>query len=169
MISPWKLRLVPASFNGVPFHVEVGAKVGGRRIALHEFPKKDQPYAEDMGRRAKRFTVAGYIIGPNYTFERDDLIEQLEAEGAGELVLPTALGREAQPVNVEHYAVTERRERGGICEVEMSFVEAGDADFAADGVDSPTNVNQAADALTESQTPATEAAPSGFSPTNDQP
>ena len=35
---------------------------GGRRIVMHEFPKKDIGYPEDMGRRARRFSVRGYII-----------------------------------------------------------------------------------------------------------
>ncbi|MCA1457709.1 DNA circularization N-terminal domain-containing protein [Bradyrhizobium sp. BRP22] len=31
-----------------------------RRIVEHEFPKKELPYAEDMGRSAREFTVRGY-------------------------------------------------------------------------------------------------------------
>ena len=34
----------------MPFYVEIASKSGGRRTAFHQFPKRDTPYAEDMGR-----------------------------------------------------------------------------------------------------------------------
>lgn len=120
--NDWKARLVPASFGGVEFKVDVSARAGGRRTVLHEFPKRDTPYAEDMGRAAKRFTIAGYVIGGDYFDQRDALIDALESEGASTLVHPT-MG-EFQ-VNPGPYSVTEHRERGRIAEFEMSFVEAG--------------------------------------------
>lgn len=122
-ISPWRMRLQPASYNGIRFHVEVGARASGRRIALHEFPKRDIPYSEDMGRKAKRFTVSGYVIGPNFEDQRDALIAAFEAEGTGRLVLPTSTDEKL--VVVDGYTVTERRERGGYAEIEMGFIEAG--------------------------------------------
>ena len=60
--SPWRKDLQPASFRGAFFHVETNSKENGRRIVVHEFPKKDLPYAEDMGRRAYEFSVRGYCI-----------------------------------------------------------------------------------------------------------
>lgn len=124
MVVPvWKLNLQPATFNGVEFHVEVGNRTSGRRIAMHEFPKKDIPYAEDMGRRAKVFMVVGYLIGPDFQSQRDALIVELERETNGSLVLPTSFDEKI--VVVDRYSITERRERGGYAEVEMVFVEAG--------------------------------------------
>ena len=58
----WRSRLMPAKFRGARFHVDTGVRESGRRIVPHEFPKRDVPYAEDMGRRAREFTVRGYII-----------------------------------------------------------------------------------------------------------
>jgi prophage DNA circulation protein len=122
-ISPWRMRLQPASYNGVLFHVDASARASGRRIALHEFPKRDIPYSEDMGRKAKRFTVAAYVIGPFFEDQRDALIEQFEAEGTGRLVLPTSTDEKL--VVVDAYSITERRERGGYAEIEIHFIEAG--------------------------------------------
>ena len=93
----WRETLQQASFRNAPFFVEVGAKQSGRRTVLHEFPKSDIPYAEDMGRRARSFTVTGYLIGPNFfsgTFagDRDALENALEdslSQGPGTLILPT--------------------------------------------------------------------------------
>ncbi|HLH95008.1 MAG TPA: DNA circularization N-terminal domain-containing protein [Xanthobacteraceae bacterium] len=117
----WRLNLVPASFNGVPFKVDAGARAGGRRTATFEFPKFDIPYSEDMGRRARRFSVTGYVLGDLYTFERDALIAELEAEGPGILIHPT-LGTFTV---YGTFKTSETRERGGICIIEMDFVEAG--------------------------------------------
>lgn len=117
--------LQPASYNGVVFHVEAGTRSSGRRIALHEFPKRDKPYAENMGRKARRFSIAAYVIGPNFRAQRDALIEQLETEGPGSLILPTGQTDDDQKVVVENYSVAERRVQGLYAEFEISFIEAG--------------------------------------------
>ena len=77
------MMLVPATFRLAPFHVDANSRTSGRRIVLHEFPKRDTPYAEDMGRSARRFPVTGYVIGPDYQIWRELLVLALEAEGPG--------------------------------------------------------------------------------------
>src|SRR5215831_16913815 len=92
-IPVWRANLQPASYKGVPFHVKVDSRRSGRRIVPHEFPKRDKPYSEDMGRKIRRFLVEAYIVsGPNepdYQARRDDLIVCLKTEGAGWLIHPT--------------------------------------------------------------------------------
>ena len=141
IIEPWKARLVPASFQGAGFKVDVSARSGGRRTVLHEFPKRDDPYAEDMGRAAQRFTIAGYVLGADYFDQRDALIAALETEGSGTLIHPT-MGE--FHVNPGPYSVTEHRERGRIAEFEMSFVEAGSNGNASPSSDTQSNVSAAA-------------------------
>lgn len=120
--TPWRSRMLRASFRGAPFHVEAGGRLSGRRTVLHEYPKRDDPYAEDMGRLARKFQVTGYLIGATYLRLRDNLIYALEIEGPGTLTLPT-FGQ--MNVQCPTYSVTEVRERGGYCVFEMLFVEAG--------------------------------------------
>lgn len=131
--------LAPASYNGVTFHVEVDSRASGRRVVPHEYPKKNIPLAEDMGRRIRKWAVTGYIIYspvicPNWQQIRDDLIAELEADGDGVLVLPTGLQNMSDEppgaVIVENYIVTEHREKGGYCEIEMTFLEAGQSSQA---------------------------------------
>lgn len=143
-IPPWKLNLKPATYNGIEFKVEVDARSSGRRKALHEFPKRNKPYLEDMGRRARRFTIQAYVIGPFYEDQRDALIEQLEADSDGQLVHPTYIDVDA--VGVDGYSVIERRERGGYAEFEITFIEAG-ADVSTQySTDTQGAVTGAADA-----------------------
>jgi len=118
--------------------VAAHSKENGRRIVLHEFPKKDLPYAEDMGRKAIEFTVHGYCIAfprdttiplyqRDYRIPRDLLIAELEKEGAGILQMPEL---PAMSVVCPRYRVTHQEKLGGYCEFDMVFVEAGKVPFA---------------------------------------
>lgn len=124
--TSWRQRLVPASFRGAEFHVESGALSAGRRTKVHEFPKRNVPYAEDMGHRAYRWPIQGYIIvAPwdlDYIPARDELRIALDADGPGILIHPT-MG--TMTVMCEMYSMEERREAGGICRFDMMFVERG--------------------------------------------
>jgi prophage DNA circulation protein len=137
--------LQPASYNGVQFHVETDSRSSGRRVAMHEFPKREIPYAEDMGRRARRFTISAYVIGPNFQQQRNALIEQLETEGNGQLVLPTDQTFDSRTVVVENYSVSERRNQGFYAEFEITFCEAGQALGTQTTQDSQAQVSEQAD------------------------
>lgn len=128
--NPWRDALVPASFDGNEFFVDVGNKEGGRRLVVHQFPKKDTPYTEDMGRRATEFSVRGYCIQsyrqPDYRPARDALQARLDADGPGTLQLPTMF---PMKVCCQQYRLTEDEQLGGYCAFDMRFVEAGAAPF----------------------------------------
>jgi len=134
---PWRNALMPASFRGAMFHVETGTRESGRRIVIHEFPKKNEPYSEDMGQIAIQFTVRGYcIVYPfdadqplyqrDYRTARNLLASALEKEGPGYLQLPTMT-----PLSVVcmRYRLTENEKQGGYCVFDMQFVEAGKSPF----------------------------------------
>jgi prophage DNA circulation protein len=127
--NPWRDRWQTAIFRGAMFFVEIGGRAGGRRVALHQYPKRDIPYAEDMGRTANKFTVQGYLIGPNYLTLRDNLITALEKPGPGLLRLPLPYQSSDVNVMVTSYSISESREKGGVCQVDMEFVEYGDPSY----------------------------------------
>jgi len=144
--TPWRDKLHPAQFRGRTFFVETGTRAGGRRIALHEYPKRSVPYAEDMGRAARRFTVTGYLIGPRYLDAKDMLIEALEADGPAMLRMPFPIfGGSGGDMKVMAgpYQITESRERGGMCGLEMDFFEYGDPKYRVTQT-TPGTVNNAA-------------------------
>ena len=127
-----KAKLSPAVFRQARFHCEMNAIESGRRIVEHEFPKKELPYAEDMGRHAREFTVRAYcIVYPSdnddlfqrdYRKPRDRLIAALETEGPGVLQLST---QPPQVVVVTKYRMTEEERFGGYCAFDISFLEYG--------------------------------------------
>lgn len=121
--APWRKRLVPASYAGVRFHVEQQGRSGGRRVVLHEYPKRSTPFAEDMGRTAFRYQVTGYIIGPSYHTGKQALMRALDNTEGGTLMDPYLA--EPKKCICERYSVSETRERGGYCAFEMTFVELG--------------------------------------------
>lgn len=113
--------VVAGSFRGVPFHtVDAEIRVG-RRNQVNEYPQRDLPYVDDLGRKARRYAVELYVIGDNYLAERDALIEALEAKGSGELIHPRY---GALKVSVEGDAsVKESPDRGGMARITVTFVE----------------------------------------------
>jgi prophage DNA circulation protein len=71
----WRTRMQPASFRGAGFLVEGHDGEVGRRLAVHEYPERDLPYAEDLGRKARVFKITGLVIGPDYMAQRDALLD----------------------------------------------------------------------------------------------
>ena len=151
--APWRTG-IQAAFRGATFHIEVGGQAGGRRNVTHEFPERDVPFTEDMGRRARRWAITGYIVcsptQPNYITARDALIAACEASSAGTLIHPT-LG--TMQVCCDTYSVSETRERGGMATFDMHFVEAGSIDGTAATTD--TQSVATSNAATLGQTAAT--------------
>ncbi len=139
--QPWRAALQPASFGGAGFHVEVGSQSGGRRIAGHEYPKSETPYAEDMGRKAGGWQITAYLIGPFYLGARDALLAVCDSEGPYTLVHPT-FG--AKQVHCGPYTASESRERGGYAQVDMTFFEAGQNPDASSTTDTQTQASGAA-------------------------
>jgi DNA circularisation protein N-terminus len=123
----WRINYLQALFREEIFFVENQSRASGRRVALHQYPKRNLPYAEDMGRSALHFVVQGYLIGRFYHQLKDKLIAALEKDGPGRLRLPMQYGGPSNDVTVmvQSYTVSENRERGGMCGVEMDFVEYG--------------------------------------------
>ena len=133
----WRDELRPASFRGVPFETRGSHELtGGRRRVVHEYPQRDEPSLEDMGRKARGRKITAFVIGPDYMAGRDALIAALEQEGSGELILPFG-GR--VKVGIGDFTMRESTEFGGMAEFSIDFTEDGGAlepetDFDADGV-----------------------------------
>lgn len=128
----WRDLLQPASFRGVPFKVESADGSGGRRAETHEYPLRDTPWTEDLGRKARTGSLTAYVLGADYMAARDALIAALEAAGAGTLV--HRYWGELQVV-VTDYRISESSGEGGIARFSISFAEAGSQQFPAARLD----------------------------------
>jgi prophage DNA circulation protein len=137
--TAWRDTLVPASFNGAQFHCEQHSLESGRRLVEHEFPKRDLPYAEDLGHRAITWEVRGYIIAypfdvsnsvlyqRDYREGRDALMRELLKGGPFKLQVQTL---PSLTVYCERFRLTEQEKLGGYCTFDMTFREMGTIPFS---------------------------------------
>lgn len=131
-----------ASFRGVPFEMDNADEAGGRRLARHEYPLRDTPYAEDLGRKASEWSLEAFIVqGRKYDYAaaRDALRDALKAHGPGTLIHPT-LGE--LTVSVDSYRIKESSREGGYCTFSISFVESGQVENPSARADTAHSVRQ---------------------------
>jgi prophage DNA circulation protein len=113
-------QLRSASFRGVPFKVSGARSNFGRRVNTYEFPNRDRPYSQDMGRSAREFSVDAYLIGEDYLSQRDALLYECEKGGPGELVHPYY---GSLSVLFKSARVRDRASDRRMCTVSLTFVE----------------------------------------------
>ncbi len=124
----WEENLRPASFRGVPFGVLDSTYEGGRRHAIHEYPQRDNPFVEDLGRRAESIRLEAFILGDDYMAGRDALIRACRTRGSGrglpggELISPY---HGTMQVVCETFRVRQTVGEGRMARIGLSFREAG--------------------------------------------
>src|ERR1044072_7563688 len=127
-MANWREQVgAPGSFRGVTFRVEESSLAGGRKTVPNELPGKDVGFVEVVGRRARRFTIAAYVIGDDYLLQRDALTEALEQEGPGPLVHPYHRNRR---VAVLGYTGNSTVTEGGIARFTIEFAETESTAFS---------------------------------------
>lgn len=145
----WRDQLRKASFRGVEFLFDGAEGEFGRRNVTHEYPKRDEPYVEDLGRKARVISLDAFVLatpanGFNYMPARDALIAAIEQPGSGVLVHPY-LGE--MRVSVTGGAkLNERTKEGGIAKFSLTFTESGEPVFPNAQANTRSIVNMKADA-----------------------
>lgn len=134
---PWQDGLQPASFRDVAFSVLGADGVFGRRGQVHEYAGRDEPWVEDLGRRARQWTVDAVVLGADYMAKRDALIAAVEQPGPGKLVHPYY--GEAM-VSVIDCRVSEATSAGGVARFVITFVEAGKSTWPKQVASTPDQV-----------------------------
>lgn len=144
----WRDQLQPASFRGVPFYVRSADTEEGRRGVLHEYPLRDDPFVEDMGRKAGEFTLEAIIVGEDYFPARDALRDALKQPGAGELVHPT-LGRMQVALVASVRFVESLTDEGGMARFTLRFTETAENIQPAADTNTAAVTDEAADVAEE--------------------
>ncbi|OWQ33376.1 DNA circularization protein, partial [Pseudomonas sp. DrBHI1] len=146
-MSTWRDQLHPASFRGVPFHVDNDSMPAGRRTQTHEYPQRDKPLVEDLGRVTREIKLAAFVIGEDCYFQRDNLLNALDKPGAGELVHPW-YGRLTATATV--CSVSHERREGGMVRFDLVFVEDGEKGFPAGVPNTARQLEDSSESLLES-------------------
>ncbi|MDR5813314.1 DNA circularization N-terminal domain-containing protein [Caballeronia sp. LZ033] len=134
-------QLNAASFRNVSFVSLGGMSNFGRRVDIHEYPYRDTPWAEDLGRATRHFAVSGYLVGDDVIAQRDLLIAACEQSGVGKLVHAT-YGE--LNVTLFQFRVIERWDKGRYFEIEFEFVESGERVFPSTITATTTGLIEAA-------------------------
>lgn len=124
----WRDELQPASFRGVPFWVDTDTTPVGRRTQVHEYPQRNKPMVEDLGEVTRIIQQAGFVIGDDCFFQRDNLLHALNTPGEGILIHPW-FGQ--MTVTATDCAVSHARPDGGMVVFDLTFVEAGEKGYPA--------------------------------------
>ncbi len=77
------------SFRGVPFAVIGSGGRNGRKTAVHDYPFRDTPKVEDLGRAGRGFRVRGFVCGTLFRSQFDLVLAAVEQAGPGLLIHPT--------------------------------------------------------------------------------
>lgn len=126
----WAASLKTASYGGVKFGIESVRTAAGRQTAVHEYPFRDDVWVEDLGKKARRFDVVGFLVendiitkaGP-VVAQRDALLAACEKAGPQELVHPT-LGT-ISSVSCLGIEAVERKDLGLVFEIRLTLIITG--------------------------------------------
>lgn len=144
--TSWRSRVSAGkgSFRGVPFFIMDDATLsGGRRLARHEYPLRDDGEIEDMGLSAREYAFTAVVFGNDYLDQKEALITALEASEPGKIDHPY-YGK--KHVHIESFTVRESCHTGGVALFSMTFLLA--AENTSPVIASESTLN--GDALTDS-------------------
>lgn len=144
-MTAWRTQLRRARFRDAEFFVQSADTEEGRRGVLHEYPQRNDPYVEDMGRKAGEFTLEALVLGEGYFAARDALRAALKTPGPGELVHPT-LGRMQVALTAPYRFVESLVDAGGMARFTLRFTEAGENTEPATSANTAVIVGARADA-----------------------
>jgi prophage DNA circulation protein len=149
-VSAWTDELQQASWRGVPFGVKAEELRAGRRNAEHEYPFRDKPWIEDLGRKGRGFTLTGFLVADSLAYgggdvfaQHDAMLAAIEQQGPGTLIVPT-MG--AQTVQLDACTITAKLETQGVFELQFTFLESGQQTFPSTSSDTGSAVAGLADA-----------------------
>jgi len=118
--------LRPASFRGVPFKVDASDIGAGRRTQKNEYPQRDKPYVEDLGRATREISVTAFVVGEDYIDQANAVLGAIEEPGPGTLIHPW-FGE--LTVSLDGLARVSFDSALGQARISMSFIESGELTF----------------------------------------
>lgn len=133
--APFFRDLRTASWRNVPFGVEEEEGTAGRKNVVHNYPDRDLPWVEDMGKQGPVLRLTGFLVegGGDYggtgsvLSQRERMLKAVETAGDGELVHPT-MGHflDMALLDFHHEAV---KDQGGVIRLRFTFMRSGNQIF----------------------------------------
>ena len=117
--SQWAASLQLATYNGIPFNTDGTTYTTGRRVAVHSYPFRDNPWVEDLGLATRSVQFTGFLVGDDVYSQRDSLKRACETGGQGTLIHPSMGTIQASLVQA---SFGETADKGRMVEVQFQFV-----------------------------------------------
>lgn len=138
----WLDQLIPASWQpagGQPlfFSVRDSDIASGRKIALHDYPFRDQPWPEDIGKKGRGYTVQGFLVGDDCYQQEQAFIAAAETAGPGIFVHPTLGPRN---VTLLDFTSGQSMEAGRTVTLNFRFIEGGNPLYPTDTTSTQNDV-----------------------------
>lgn len=121
----YKSNLRPASFRGVSFEVLKTVLSVGRRVQVFEYPQRDVPFVEDLGKSARTITVTVMTTGDDYIARMKKVIAAIEKEGSGRYVDPWLGAMNVTPKATSSPTFSSTH----VASITITFVESGEYRF----------------------------------------
>jgi len=138
-------ELSPASFAGVPFHIEREVTSGSRAVAIHELAGADDWVTQDRGLKASRVRLLCYVAEMAGVKPQSYALWSACESGVGLLALPHAPPRLAWPLEWER---AQERDKIGFVAFEVSFADEPPAQLGVSPLLAPAAVASGFAALT---------------------
>ncbi len=143
----WRDELLPASFRGISFLIPQASVPVGMKGQLHEFPQRDEPYFEQLGKQSQVHRLTVWIIGDDCFERRDKFLEAIQTPGTGELVHPW-LGR--MQVKAGEAELTHDYQQGGMVSMLATFYPDTPLKFPVARVNTQQQVVKASESMWDS-------------------
>ena len=135
-------ELRESSFRGIAFETTSAEVTFGRRVQVFEYPQRDIPFVEDLGRSARTIKFTAFVVGQDYIARMNRLIAALEEPGSGTLIHPwlgqmTVTAKAASSVKFSTALRT--------ASITLEFVESGEYKFPMSDTDTGNLSRQMAD------------------------
>lgn len=116
----WRDNRLPASFRGAAFVVDTDSQPAGQRTQVHEYPQRDNPGVEFLGKKTGEIKMTGFVGGADCLQLRDALLDAIDKPEPGELVHPW---RGNLTVSVIDCNYSHSRAELGVVRFDFVFVE----------------------------------------------
>jgi prophage DNA circulation protein len=120
-------RQIPSRLGGVPFGIASISGEAGRRVVSLEFPGRDRPSSEDLGRAARRWSVEAVLVGPDFDVELQRWRALVESAGPHEFDHPT-LGKIHVVLDGKAKESIDYNDAAGSARLSFAVVESGEED-----------------------------------------
>lgn len=134
----------PASWRGIRFHTEAEDAEWTRATVVHQYPKRETVWVEDLGGGKNPIALSGFLEGDDVLDQLAAMVAAAQRPGPGELIHPT-LGR--RTVTCVGFGSATQWDQGRKVALKFTFIESGPRIYPSPAANTRRATTEGADAL----------------------